>query len=352
MPPLEGVAGKAEGLTADPGCPGQRFVGAFPFLFSALMNGKIRLGISSCLLGNNVRYDGGHKHDRYITDTLGQWFDFLPVCPEVESGLPVPREAMRLVGDPAAPRLMTIKSRIDHTGRMVSWAKRKLQELEREDLCGFIFKSRSPSSGIGGVKVYTEVGMPARRGAGVFGGMFVQHFPLIPAEDDGRLVNPVLRENFIERVFVYKRWRELAGEKPSVGRLVSFHSDHKLLVMAHSPKHYTALGKLVAGAKNGPLRETFDAYIALLMDGLRLIATSRKNANVLQHIMGYFKKALSPQEKQELLEVIDEYRRERVPLVVPLVLIKHYLGKYPDPYLLRQVYLNPHPRELMLRNHV
>ena len=316
------------------------------------MTAKIKLGISSCLLGNTVRYDGGHKLDRFLNGTLGRWFEYLPVCPEVECGLPVPREAMRLVGDPAAPRLVTINSGIDHTARMVRWAEKRLRELREENLCGFIFKSRSPSSGIGGVKIYTAEGVPARRGAGIFGGMFVTRFPLIPAEDDGRLMDPVLRENFIERIFVYKRWLELSGEHLSVGKLVSFHSDHKLLIMAHSAKHYTALGKLVASAKGRPIRETGEVYIAQLMEGLRLIATPRKNANVLQHIMGYFKKVLSGSDKKELLEVIESYRRERVPLVVPLVLINHYLKKYPDTYLARQVYLTPHPQELMLRNHV
>lgn len=316
------------------------------------MSAKIRIGISSCLLGTAVRYDGGHKHDRYLTDTLGQWFDYLPVCPEVECGLPVPREAMRLVGDPATPRLVTVNSRVDHTDQMVRWAGERLRELAHEALCGFIFKSRSPSSGISGVKVYTKEGVPARRGAGIFGGMFVKRFPRVPVEDEGRLYDPVLRENFLERVFVYKRWTDLAGGKMTIGKLVAFHSDHKLLIMAHSPRHYSALGRLVASAKGRTVGEVADAYITLLMEGLKLIATARKNANVLQHIMGYFKKALTPQDKRELLEVIESYRTERVPLVVPLVLIGHYLKRYPDPYLARQVYLHPHPQELMLRNHV
>jgi uncharacterized protein YbgA (DUF1722 family)/uncharacterized protein YbbK (DUF523 family) len=315
------------------------------------MDRKIKLGISSCLLGKAVRYDGGHKHDRSITDTLGRWFDFVPVCPEVECGLPVPREAMRLEGDPAAPRLVTINSRMDHTVRMLRWARKRLRDLEDEGLCGFIFKSRSPSSGIGGVMIYTEERMPARRGAGIFGGMFVQRYPNVPAEDEGRLSDPALRENFIGRVFVYKRWHDLISGGLTAGKLVSFHSDHKLLVMAHSPKHYASLGKIVARVKGKPMRAA-EVYITLLMEGLRLLATVKKNANVLQHILGYFKKSLAPEDKKELLEAVESYRNEQVPLVVPLVLIRHCLKRYPDPYLARQVYLHPHPQELMLRNHV
>lgn len=169
---------------------------------------KIKMGISSCLLGEKVRYDGGHKGDRYITDTLGQYFEWVPVCPEVEYGLFVPREAMRLVGDPASPRIVTVHTGIDHTEGMLKWAVKKLKELEKEEFCGFIFKSKSPSSGIGGVKVYLPSGMPSQKGVGIFGGAFMQYFPLIPVIDEGRLHDPGLRENFIERVFVYKRWKE------------------------------------------------------------------------------------------------------------------------------------------------
>jgi uncharacterized protein YbbK (DUF523 family) len=170
---------------------------------------KIKIGISSCLLGKNVRYDGGHKLDRYITDTLGKYFEWLSVCPEVEYGLSVPRESMRLVGDPEAPRLITGKTGIDHTEGMLKWTENKLREIEKEELCGFIFKSRSPSSGIAGVTVYTSAGMPSRKGSGIFAGAFMRHFPLIPVIDEGRLHDPALRENFIERIFIFKKWKEV-----------------------------------------------------------------------------------------------------------------------------------------------
>jgi uncharacterized protein YbgA (DUF1722 family)/uncharacterized protein YbbK (DUF523 family) len=313
---------------------------------------KITIGISSCLLGNNVRYDGGHKWDRYVTDTLGVYFEWIPVCPEVEYGLPIPREAMHLVGDPAAPRLVTIRTGIDHTDGMLKWADKKLKDLEHEELCGFIFKSKSPSSGISGIKVYTPSGIPSHKGTGIFGGAFMRHFPLIPVIDDGRLHDPQLRENFIERVFVYRRWKDFLKISTSIKDLVAFHTEHKLLILSHSPKHLSALGKLVADAKQQERKELFTRYMRLLMEGLQFIATAKKNTNVLLHIAGYFRKNLSPDDKQELLEIIDQYHRQFVPLIVPIVIINHYVRKFDEPYLKKQYYLRPHPLELMLRNHV
>ncbi|KXK25295.1 MAG: hypothetical protein UZ01_03448 [Candidatus Brocadia sinica] len=309
------------------------------------------MGISSCLLGEKVRYDGRHKLDRFITDTLGQYFEWVPVCPECEYGLPVPREPLRLVGRPESPRLITIKTGIDHTEKMLQWAEKKLGELEQENLCGFIFKSKSPSSGIVGVKMYTPSGIPSQRGAGIFGGAFMKHFPLIPVIDDGRLHNPQLRENFIENVFVFQRWQKIQKSK-SINDLVEFHTNHKLLMLAHSPRHYSSLGQLVAGAKRVKREALFSAYIQGFTEGMRLLATPKKNANVLLHISGYFKKLISADEKQELLEIIENYRMSFIPLIVPITLIKHYVRKYNIAYLQRQHYLNPHPMELMLRNHV
>ncbi len=259
---------------------------------------KIKLGISSCLLGERVRYDGGHKLDHFLTDTLGAYVDWVLVCPEVESGLSVPREAMHLVGDVEAPRLVTIRTGVDHTSRMRQWAKKKVTTLATEDLCGFVFKSRSPSSGMRGVKIYSPEGIPIGTGSGIFAKAFQDRFPLLPVEDEGRLHDPGLRENFIERVFVYKRWQEFMASDRTIGGLVSFHTAHKLLVMAHSPKHYSALGKLVADPKQYKPDELFERYCATLMEGLQLLATVRKNTNVLQHMAGYFKQQLSPDEKQ------------------------------------------------------
>jgi len=313
---------------------------------------KVRLGISTCLLGENVRYDGGHKLDRFLTDTLGQYVEYVPVCPEVECGLPVPRESMHLEGDHESPRLVTLRTKQDMTERMVGWAKKRVVELEKEGLCGFIFKSDSPSSGMERVRVYNEKGMPVKNGVGMFARIFMEHYPLLPVEDEGRLHDPKLRENFVERIFTLKRWREVLAKKESRGNLVDFHTQHKLLILSHSPKHYQIMGKLVAQAKNIPLKNLYQQYQTILMEALLLKTTPRKNANVLMHMMGYFKEQLSSDEKQELLEVIDHYRQEYIPLIVSMTLINHYVRKYDQPYLKEQVYLNPHPLELQLRNHV
>jgi uncharacterized protein YbgA (DUF1722 family)/uncharacterized protein YbbK (DUF523 family) len=313
---------------------------------------KIKLGVSSCLLGERVRYDGGHKLDHFLTDTLGAYVDWVLVCPEVESGLSVPREAMHLVGDVEAPRLVTIRTGVDHTSRMRRWTKKKVTTLAAEDLCGFVFKSRSPSSGMRGVKIYSPEGIPISTGSGIFAKAFQDRFPLLPVEDEGRLHDPGLRENFIERVIVYKRWQEFMASDRTIGRLVSFHTSHKLLVMAHSPKHYSALGKLVADPKQYKHEELFERYCATLMEGLQLLATVRKNTNVLQHMAGYFKQQLSPDEKKELQDVIANYHQELAPLIVPITLLQHYVRKYNADYLKQQSYLNPTPLELMLRNHV
>ena len=316
------------------------------------MEERVRLGISSCLLGNAVRWNSGHKMDRYLTRTLGQFVDYVPVCPEVEAGFGVPRESMRLVGDPEKPRLITFKTKTDQTDQMLRWARKRVKELEKEDLHGFIFKSDSPSSGMIRVKVYTEKGMPVKKGVGMFAREYMAHYPLIPVEDDGRLHDPNIRENFIERIFALRRWRQTVDNGKNMGNLVDFHTRNKLLILSHSPKHYKVMGKLVAQGKQMPMKELYAQYEMTLMEALALKTTPKKNLNVLQHLMGYFKKQLSKDEKQELLDVFDRYRREFVPLVVPLTLINHFVRKYDQPYLKLQTYLNPHPVELKLRTHV
>jgi uncharacterized protein YbgA (DUF1722 family)/uncharacterized protein YbbK (DUF523 family) len=313
---------------------------------------KIKLGISTCLLGENVRYDGSHKLDRFLTDTLGQYVEYVAVCPEVECGLSIPRESMHLEGDPESPRLITSRTKQDMTERMVRWAIKRVVELEKEGLYGFIFKSDSPSSGMERIKVYNEKGMPVKRGVGMFARIFMEHFPLLPVEEDGRLHDPKLRENFVERIFTLKRWREVLAQKESRGNIVDFHTKHKLLILSHSPNHYQTMGKLAAKAKEISLKDLFQQYQVLLMEALKLKTTPKKNSNVLMHMMGYFRDKLSSDEKQELLEVIDHYRHEYIPLIVPMTLISHYVRKYDQPYLKQQVYLNPHPLELQLRNHV
>ena len=315
------------------------------------MADRIKLGVSSCLLGQEVRYDGGHKLDRFIRDTLGRYVEYVPVCPEVECGLPIPREAMHLYGDPAAPRLVAVKTRRDFTEQMQRWGRGRLADLEKQDLCGYIFKSKSPSSGLERIKVYDEKGRASHQGVGLWARMFQDRFPLLPVEDEGRLHDPLLREMFIERIFVFKRWRETLEHRPALGGLMDFHTRHKLLVMAHSPENYRRLGRLVAEGRNRPLKGLFSEYLELLHRALALKTTPPKNVNVLHHLLGYFKKQLSSEEKQEFLEITQAYAQGQVPLIVPVTLINHYVRKYDQPYLKGQYYLNPHPLELKLRNH-
>jgi len=313
----------------------------------------VRILVSACLLGEKVRYDGGHKRDLFLNETLSPFVEWVRVCPEVDCGLPVPREAMRLVGDPKRPRLVTARTGIDHTERMERWAKARLEELSGLDLCGYICKKDSPSSGMERVKVYApDGGIPARTGAGVFTRMFMERFPRIPVEEEGRLTDPVLREMFVERVFCLRRFRDLLARPSSRGALVDFHTDHKLLLLSHDRGHYEEMGRLVAGAKTVPIESLYRKYEEIFMAALAHKATTKKCADVLSHMMGYFKNDLSSIEKHEMIEVIDQYRLRLLPLVVPVTLIRHYVRKYDVAYLARQVFLHPHPMELMLRNHV
>ncbi len=312
----------------------------------------IRVGISACLLGQEVRYDGGHKRDRYISDTLGQFFEWVPVCPEVEMGLGTPRETLRLEGSSAAPRLVFAKSREDITQGMEKWAQARLGGLARLDLSGYILKSDSPSCGMERVRVLRPSGIPSKDGVGIFARALMDWIPLLPVEEEGRLHDLPLRENFIERVFCYRRWRDLVKGGLTRGKLVAFHTAHKLLLMAHSPRHYADLGRLVADAKAMWPQELEGRYGELFMAALKVKATAKKHTNVIHHILGYLKRDLDAKDKAELVAVITDYHRGLFPLIVPLTLLKHHLARSPVPYLQDQIYLNPHPKELMLRNHV
>jgi uncharacterized protein YbgA (DUF1722 family)/uncharacterized protein YbbK (DUF523 family) len=313
---------------------------------------KLRLGVSACLLGERVRYDGQHKRDTFVCDTLGPFVEYVPVCPEVECGLPVPREPMHLAGNPDHPKLVTTRTGIDHTERMQSWASERVQQLEAESLCGFIFKSKSPSCGMAEVKVHDEQKhMLTGRAPGMFARAFMDHFPLLPAEEEGRLNDPDLRENFIERIFTLKRYRDAMREARRSSALTTFHAQHKQLLMAHDPVATRALGKRLATAGKEPLAESRLWYEVALLTILRKQTTLRKHTDVLMHMMGYFKKIISSDEKEELLEVIAQFKAGLLPLIVPITLLQHYVRKFQEPYLADQLYLHPHPIELKLRNH-
>jgi uncharacterized protein YbgA (DUF1722 family)/uncharacterized protein YbbK (DUF523 family) len=298
-----------------------------------------------------VRFDAGHKHDAYVTGTLGRFFEFVPVCPEVAIGLGVPREPIRLEGDPERPRALGVRSRdLDVTQALADYGRRMARELS--DISGYILKSKSPSCGMERVKVYPEGGVPSKRGVGLYARALMQALPLLPVEEEGRLGDPALRENFIERVFVYRRWQDLTASGLAPAKLVDFHAIHKLSLMSHGTEYLRELGRLVAEAGTRSIDELSQAYITGFMGALKHPATRKRHTNVLMHLLGYLKKYLSSADKAELLELISAYRVGQLPLIIPITLLKHHFRRFPDPYIDQQVYLNPHPPELMLRNSI
>ncbi|MEW6758340.1 MAG: DUF523 and DUF1722 domain-containing protein [Acidobacteriota bacterium] len=313
---------------------------------------EVRVGISACLLGQNVRFDGGHKHDHFLTDTVGPFVTYVPICPEVEVGMGTPRESIRLERHGEAIRLVAPKSKTDHTEAMEAYARRQVDALAAEDLSGYILKKDSPSCGMERVRVYGEKGMAERNGRGLFAEELLRALPLLPVEEEGRLNDPRLRDNFFVRVFAYRRLKALFSGRWTVGGLVAFHTAEKLLLLAHDPKGYSQLGRLVAGAKGRPRAEVSLEYARTFMGSLTRLATTKKNLNVLQHIAGYLREALSPEERRELHGVLEDYAAGLVPLVVPLTLVRHYVRLHSVTYLRGQTYLEPSPKELMLRNHV
>jgi len=313
----------------------------------------LRIGISSCLLGDQVRFDGGHKRDAFLSGTLAPFVEWVRVCPEVEVGMGVPRETLRLINVAGDTRLITTRSAIDHTDSMRAYAARRTRELESSDLRGYILKKDSPSCGMERVKVYDSAGnVPARTGVGTYAAVLKARFPALPIEEEGRLQDPVLRENFIERVFAYDRLRELFDGRWTLPGVIAFHTAHKMALLAHSTTAYQEMGRLVAAGKALARTELRARYEQIFMRTLARPATTARHTNVLQHMAGHLKKGLDDGSKQELVTCIDEYRRGLVPLIVPLTLLRHYVRVHAVAYLAGQTYLEPHPRELMLRNHV
>lgn len=311
---------------------------------------KPKLGISACLLGTEVRYNGGHKESRLCSRSLVEHFDFVALCPEVAIGLGIPREPIRLVGDPATPRAVgTLQRDRDLTAPLAEYGARMADELT--DLCGYIFMQKSPSCGLERVKVYQDGGRPSEpSGRGIFAAAFCARHPNLPVEEDGRLNDPVLRENFIARVFVYAEWQTLLQSGLSRHSLMAFHARHKYLLMASDPVQYRALGQLLGSMGRQDLKPLAARYFSELMAALKKCATRRTHSNVLQHLSGYLKQALSRDEKVEINQLIDQYRGGVVPLVVPMTLLKHHFRQHPDQYVAGQVYLQPHPENLSLRN--
>ena len=314
--------------------------------------GPLRIGVSACLLGRTVRHDGGHKRDRFLTDVLAPHVEWVPVCPEVELGLGVPRPTIRLETHGGELRLIEPSTGADRTRAMADLGARRSRELERLELCGYVLKKDSPSCGMERVRVHPPRGPAARSGRGLFAQALIERLPLLPVEEEGRLSDAGLRENWVERIFAYRRLRALFRGRWTVGELVAFHTAHKLLLLAHSEVGYRALGRRVAGAKAAPRAELRAGYEAGFMGALAVPATPRRHTNVLQHMVGHLREGLEPGDRAELAEVIEDYRRQLVPLAVPIALLRHHVRRLEVPYLRGQLYLEPHPKELMLRNHV
>lgn len=308
----------------------------------------LKLGISSCLLGQRVRYDGNHKRDGYITETLARYFEFVPVCPEVAVGLGVPRPPIRLVGSAARPRAVGVDDpTLDVTEALTAYGGRQAQMLA--ELSGYIFKSKSPSCGLERVKVYVRGATAPRTGTGIYAAAFRAARPLLPLEEEGRLNDAALRDNFLERVLAYGRWQRLQAEGVTAARLVEFHTAHKLALMAHGPARYAALGRIVARADRRRAKTVAERYIEAFMQMLAHPATRRMHANVLLHVAGYLKRELDAGDRGELREAIESYRTSAMPLLVPITLLRHHFRRHPNPWIGRQVYLYPDAAEMALR---
>lgn len=311
---------------------------------------KIKVGISSCLLGNEVRFDGGHKHSRLCSETLSRYFDFVTECPEVGIGMTIPRKPIRLIGDVESPQVVAVHDNtINFTDKMTKFSQEKAQQMD--DLCGYIFMKNSPSCGVFRVKVYQENGYPAAdTGRGIYAKAVMEANPLLPVEESGRLADAALRENFITRVFAYHHWQQLKQQGFSYHKIIEFHASYKYCLMAHAPARYVELGRMLADAGNHDVNDLATRYFRLLMTELSNVASRKTHTNVLMHLQGYLKKVLSAQEKQELSKIIDQYRTAQVPLIVPITMLKHHFSNHPDPYIAKQAYLKPYPDDLSLRN--
>ena len=312
---------------------------------------RVRIGISSCLLGESVRFDGGHKKDDFLTVHFGRFVEWVPVCPEVEIGLGVPRESLRLVADGDTIRLTAPRSGLDHTERMTQWTKETTRRLADQELCGYVLKRSSPSCGLERVKVYSSSGVPSKQGRGIFAAGLVERFPNLPMEEEGRLNDPRLRENFVSQVFCYKRWSDLLKVGMTRSRIMQFHARHKYLLMAHHQAGVRSLGNLIGESERTiPVRALAEGYFNAFCELMRRTPSRRNHANVLQHLAGYFSAKLDSDDRAELAAVIDRYRQEYLPLIVPITLIRHYVRKFDVQYLQDQVYLNPGTDELHLLN--
>ncbi|CAI0813051.1 YbgA family protein [Serratia entomophila] len=314
------------------------------------MNDKIPIGVSACLLGEPVRFDGGHKRLAFAVEQLAPYVRFEAICPEMAIGLPVPRPALRLVKQPQRTAMRYSNDpNVDVTDKMQQFAERRVAQLQQ--LCGYIVCAKSPSCGMERVRVYSENGKDSRKsGAGLFTAELRRQMPWLPVEEDGRLNDAALRENFVERVYALYELNMLWRKGLTRGGLIAFHSRYKLSLLAHSQPEYRELGRFVANIDKWESLEAFAVeYRSRLMQLLTHKATRRNHTNVLMHVQGYFRRQLSAAQRQELAQLIDRYRQGMQPLLAPIALLKHYMAEYPDGYLAEQRYFEPYPEALRLR---
>lgn len=331
---------------------------------------QITLGISSCLLGHKVRYNGGHKRSSFCVNTLDRFFHFEPVCPELAIGLGIPREPIRLVGKLADSSLSaeqnassapgkklnirvvgTDNAELDVTDDLVQYGRQMAGQLSH--ISGYILMQKSPSCGMDRVKVYHQNGHPLRESApGAYAGALIDSCPLLPVEEEGRLHDPVLCENFFTRVYAYSAWQKMVLAQPSSGALVEFHAMHKYMIMAHYPQGYKHLGQIVARGRGNSLMALLEEYFEAFMTALKRRATRKSHTNAMMHILGYVKKSVAGKERNQLLTLIEEYRRGMVPLIAPMTMLRHFIENHGNPYIQKQAYLMPHPDQLGLRNQI
>ena len=313
------------------------------------MDEKINIGISSCLLGEKVRFDGSHKHERYLTGTLGEFFHWVPTCPEVAIGLPVPRPTIRLQSSEDGPRLIEPKAGTDLTDKMAKYARKRAKELQSSEIYGYILKSKSPSCGMARIKIYKGHGVrPATNGQGVFAKELGEVNPDLPIEEEGRLMDYVLRENWVRRVFAYYAFKNQVAKRPTVGKMVGFHSRYKFSILSHCEASYRELGQIVAGAKQKGALTASKEYQGIMMAAMKKRATKAKHVNVMEHLFGFFKKVLDKKVRDEIRQSIQDYKKGYVSMIVPVTLLRHYANMLEIEYLQSQSYLNPHPKQLAL----
>ncbi|MDC0336509.1 DUF1722 domain-containing protein [Pseudodesulfovibrio sp.] len=315
------------------------------------MSETINIGVCACSLGEKVRNNGRHSLDTYLTETLAKYVKFIPACPEVACGMNIPRERLQQVDCGGEIRLIAAQSGEDWTDRMIKCNHKLLDSLGEENIDGYILRREAVSCALDKSKIQQTDGKQPRLAPGFFTRQMMERYPLLPLVDNLRLQNPIIRENFIRRVFVYKRWRALLDKGMQIGRLVDFHTRHKMLIRGHDLKGYRQLGKLLGESSIFNTDEIFDTYGEMLFKSLSLTATPRKNADVLMHAMGYFKKDIDGSDKSDLLNMINAYKSGKTPLLVPMTIINHYARKLGKAYLQQQYFLNPNPAELKMLYH-